>query len=224
LHIVGLIDWQHASILPMFLLAGVPSGLQNFDDPITRSMMLPSLPEKLDDLDETQQSHEKELYRRRLVHYHYVKKTKEYNKLHYAALMDSIGMFRRRLFCYASNLREGETLALKFALIQASKNWKTITEGDLPCPVVFEPDDIRETMKLDEEQRGADESLEACQDMIGFGPEGWVPTEHYEEAMARSKKLKEDGLAGAESEEERDQVAAHWPLDDMKRNTYNESS
>ena len=40
-----------------------------------------------------------------------------------------------------------------------------------------------------------------------------MPAEHYEEAMARSKKLKEDGLAAA-------QIAAHWPLDDMEEKEY----
>ena len=74
---------------------------------------------------------------------------------------------------------------------------------------------MRETRKLDEEQRGADETLEACQNLIDFGPEGWVPAERYEEAMARSKQLKEDTLAAAESEEERTRIEAHWPLDDM---------
>jgi len=33
--------------------------------------------------------------------------------------------------------------------------------------------------------------------------------------MTRSKQLKEGALAAAESEEERAQIAAHWPLDDM---------
>jgi len=47
-----------------------------------------------------------------------------------------------------------------------------------------------------------------------------VPAEHYEEAMARSKKLKEDGLAAAESVEERAQIAAHWPLDYMEEKEY----
>ena len=220
LHVVGLIDWQHTSILPLFLLAGIPQQLQNYDDIGSQSMMRPSLPEKLGDLDETQQSREMELYRRRLVHYHYVKNTEEYNRLHYAALTDPMGVLRRRLFCYASDPWEGETLALKVALIQATKNWKMLTGGGLPCPVVFDPNDVRETMKLDAEQNEADESLEACRDVIGFGPEGWVPAEHYEEAMAISKKLKEDGLAAAESEEQRAQIAAHWPLDDMDEEEY----
>jgi len=50
---------------------------------------------------------------------------------------------------------------------------------------VFDAEDVCETMKLDEVPRRADETLEACQNMIGFGPEGWVPTEDYEEAMVR---------------------------------------
>ena len=220
LHVVGLIDWQHTSVLPLFLLAGIPQRLQNYDDTGSQSMKRPSLPEKLDNLDETQQSGEMELYRRRLVRYHYVKNTEKYNELHYAALADPIGMFRRRLFCHASDPWEGETLALKVALVQATKNWKTLTGGGPPCPIAFDPDDVRETMKLDAEQREADESLEACRDVIGFRPEGWVPAEHYEEAMTRSKKLKKDELAAAESEEERAQVAEHWPLDDMDEEEY----
>ena len=85
---------------------------------------------------------------------------------------------------------------------------------------MFDPDDVHETMKLDAEQQEADESLEACRDVIGFGPEGWVPAVHYEEAMAISKKLKEGRLAAAESEEEWAQIAARWPLDDMDEEEY----
>ena len=45
------------------------------------------------------------------------------------------------------------------------------------------------TSHLDVELGEADEALEACQhcqDVIGYGPEGWVPDE---EAMSRSRKL-----------------------------------
>ncbi|KAF8270742.1 hypothetical protein EI94DRAFT_1797840 [Lactarius quietus] len=138
-------------------------------------MTWPLLPEKLDDLDETQKSREMELYRRRLVHYHYVKNTEEYNELHYAALTDPVGVLRRRLFCHASDPWEGKTLALKVALIQAMKSWKTLTGGGPPCPVVFDPDDVHETMKLDAEQIEADESLEVCWDVIGSLPIARLP-------------------------------------------------
>ena len=163
-------------------------------------------------MDKTQQNGEVDLYHRHLVHYHYVKNTKEYNELHYTALTDSMSMLCRRLFCHASDLWEGKTHVLKVALIQATKNWKKLMGGGPPCPVVFDPGDVHETMKLDEEQKEADELVEVCQNTISFGPEGWVPVEHYKKAMALSKKLEEDGLVVAELEEEKAWIAAHWPL------------
>ena len=219
-HVVGLLDWQHASILPPFLLAGVPERLQNYDDPISQSMARPSLPENLDDLDKTEKSRAKEIYHRRLVHYHYVKSTEGCNKLHYSALTDHMGVLRRRLFCHAGDPWEGETLALKVVLIEATEDWEALTGGGAPCPVVFDAEDVRETMKLNEVQRRADETLEACQDMVGFGPEGWVPTEDYEGTMVRCKQLKEDALAAAMSAEERAEIVAHWLLDDMDEEKY----
>ncbi|KXN93098.1 hypothetical protein AN958_00022 [Leucoagaricus sp. SymC.cos] len=75
-------------------------------------------------------------------------------------------------------------------------------------------------MELDKVQREADETLEGIQRIIGFGPDGWVPTEHYEEAAAHSKQLKESTLAAAESDKVRAEIAAHWPWDDMDKKDY----
>ena len=85
-------------------------------------MMRPSLPKNFDDLGETQQDREMELYRRRLVYYHYVEKAEEHNKLHYTALTDHMGALPRPLFCHVGDPWEGETLVLKVALIQATEN------------------------------------------------------------------------------------------------------
>ena len=217
--IVGLLDWHHASILPLFLLTGVPEHLQTWPGPILQSMTRPSLPENFDNLDKTDQRQAKERYRRRLVYYHYVKNTEECNELHYAALTDLFGLLRRCLFNYASDPWEGDTLELKVALIAATKNWKALTEGGAPCPIVFDAEDVCETMKLNEVQGGADALLEVCLDIIGVGSEGWVPTERYEKAMMHNKQLKEV-LAAAESAEERAEIAAHWPFDDMDEEKY----
>ena len=51
--------------------------------------------------------------------------------------------------------------------------------------------------------------------LLGLGPEGWVPTQNYEEAVALSKQMKEDGLADVTSEEEQEEIMEHWPWDDM---------
>ncbi|KAJ6578076.1 protein kinase subdomain-containing protein PKL CAK Fmp29 [Mycena capillaripes] len=216
--VVGLLDWQHASILPPFLFAGIPESFQNYDDPISRSMTRPSLPENFDDLDEIEKNRVEELYLCRVVHYHYVKNTGECNKLHYAALKDPMGMLRRRLFYLASNPWEGETLALKVALIDATERWATLTGGGAPCPVVFDAKDVSETMELDEVQRDSDENLKRFENMIGW--KDWVPPENYEETMTRVKQLKEAVFAAADSEEVRAEITANWPWDDMDEEKY----
>ncbi|KAG6810427.1 hypothetical protein H0H92_011922 [Tricholoma furcatifolium] len=92
---------------------------------------------------------------------------------------------------------------------------------DTPCPVVFDADDVRETMELDKEQAGADRDFEVLQGFFGLGSEGWVPTtERYEEAVALSKQFLEEELAEAISESERVEIAEHWPWDDMDEEAY----
>ncbi|KAI6021916.1 hypothetical protein EDC04DRAFT_2732280 [Pisolithus marmoratus] len=87
--------------------------------------------------------------------------------------MDPMGMLCH--LCHASDMWRGKTLALKVALIEATENWEKLMGGGPPCPVMFNSEDICETMKLDAEQRGVDKTLEVCQNMISFRPGGWCP-------------------------------------------------
>ncbi|KIM43989.1 hypothetical protein M413DRAFT_443052 [Hebeloma cylindrosporum] len=141
-----------------------------------------------------------------------------YNILHYKALTDPVGMLRRRLFSYASDPWEGETLALKMALIDAIENWDTFTEGGPPCPVVSDPEDVHETRQLDEAQSRADKTLETCQNMIRCALDGWMPVERFEEVMVRSNKLKEATLEAAAESELRSRSIGPWTIW-MKKNT-----
>ena len=126
-------------------------------------------------------------------------------------------VLRRRLFEHEGNPWEGETIVLKVDLTEATKSWETLTEGGAPCPVAFDDADVRKTMALDATRRDADNSMQGAQNIIGSGSEGWVPRDHYERAMARTKKLKEDILAATRSVEERAEVEAHWPFDNRRR-------
>ncbi|PPQ73047.1 hypothetical protein CVT25_007556 [Psilocybe cyanescens] len=221
LKIVGLLDWQHASILPLYLLAGIPGRLQNYNDPISQALIPPSLPANMDELDESEQSQAMELYHRRLVHFHYSKHTEEHNKLHYDALSDAASMFICQLFDRAGSPWEGETHALKTTLIEATEMWGRLTGEGVPCPVVFEPEDLRETKELSARLQVADEILEWCGDTIGFEEtETWVPNEHYDTAMALAVQLKQTLLTRIPEEDVRAKLEANWLLDDMDETDY----
>ncbi|KAJ7076062.1 protein kinase subdomain-containing protein PKL/CAK/Fmp29 [Mycena belliarum] len=220
LEIVGLLDWQHASILPQFLLAGIPGRLQNYDDPVSQALIPPSLPANADGLDQSEQSDAMGLYHRRLVHFHYVKNTEEYNKLHHDALSDPVSMFVRRLFDQAGAPWEGETHALKATLIEATEIWGRLTGEGVPCPVVFEPEDLRKTKELSAKLQVADENFEGCRGMVGFETETWVFNSHYEMAMALAELLKLRVLTEIPEEEVRAKTEANWFLNDMDEKDY----
>lgn len=182
-------------------------------------MMLPSLPENFEELDEPERTEAEGVYRRRLVHYHYLKNTERYNKPHYDASTDYMCVLRNRLFHHASTPWEAESLELKVALIEATEMWETLTGGDTPCPIAFDAEDVRKTMELKEEWEEADKGFEIWQSVLGVGSDGWVSSKDYEEAVACDKQMKEKVLMGA-TEEERVDIMADWPWDDMDEGPY----
>ncbi|KAI0029059.1 hypothetical protein K488DRAFT_80383 [Vararia minispora EC-137] len=194
LDIVGLLDWQHAAILPWFLLAGIPGRLQNYDGLDSQALIPPSLPVNVGELDQSELNVAIGLYHRRLVHFHYVRNTEGYNKLHHDAWSDPVSTFVRRLFDQAGAPWEGEIHALKATLMEAAGTWGRLTGEDVPCPVGFEPEDLRKMKELGAKLQLADENFEGCRGIVGFEtvPEGEVRT--------KSK--------------------ANWFLDDMSEESY----
>ncbi|KAF7290352.1 APH domain-containing protein [Mycena chlorophos] len=218
--IVSLFDWQHTSILPMFLLAGIPQRLQNHADAVSQSMTLPSRPENLDQMGEARRDGEEYRYRLRLVHYHYVVSTMECNPLHYAAFTDRLFALRGRLFLHAGGPWEGESFDLEAALIQATNKWEDLTGAVVPCPIKFDTKDLDEMAELDKEMSETTRGFELLQAMRGIGEEGWVPVKDYEDTVAFLKQFKEESLAGAESVEEREEIMDQWPWNDMDEEMY----
>ncbi|KAG6806353.1 hypothetical protein H0H92_011614, partial [Tricholoma furcatifolium] len=191
LRIVGQIDWQYTSIRPLFLHNGIPTAIENFKDESSKNMQQPFLSENFNDLDEISQSTERELHRRRLVHYHYVQHVLTYNELLSVALSERVGALRRRLFDRSRHPWLGETIDLKLALIRATKKWEDLAGGETPCPILFDPADIEETMQLDAQREITDKVVEVCESATGVILGGCVPIERYEEALAKSKEIKD---------------------------------
>ncbi|KAI0330147.1 hypothetical protein GY45DRAFT_1354116 [Cubamyces sp. BRFM 1775] len=218
--VVSVFDWQHTSILPMFLLAGIPQRFQNHGDAASQSEKVPSLPEDFDKLGEARRSREKYLYRRCLIHYHYVSSTKKYNPLHYAALKDDFHALRGRLFLHAGAPWEGESFDLKDALIQATKSWEELAGVSVPCPIKFDAKDLHEMKALDIKISGASRGFGFLQAMRNVGEEGWVENEDYESAVAFFRAYKEEAMKEAQSEKEREEILTHWPWDDMDEGMY----
>lgn len=220
LEIVGLLDWQHAPILPRFLLAGIPDRLQNHDDPDSQNLIPPSFPPDADKMEKSELMEAFGLYHARLVHFHYAKATEELDKLHHDALSDPASLLIRRLFYEAGAPWGAETHDLKALLIEATEEWGSFVGAGVPCPVEFEPDDVRKTKVFSARLQLADENVQNIRGVIGFEAETWVPRDHYRKAKALAELVKLQVLMAISKGELRDQTQAHWFLDDMDEEDY----
>lgn len=220
LRIHSVLDWQHAVVLPLFLHAGMPDVIQNEEDEVSRSMVEPELPGAFDHLSKEDQEWEGELLLRRLVHYHYNLSTAAYNRIHHNGLVYPFNPFRRHVFNHATAAWEGETIRLRYALIDMVHGWARFAKGDAPCPVLFTEDEKAAAEKLYRALAGAEKNERMLRDHAGYAEETWVPTVHYEKTKVLCQEIKRMTLeAGAQDEETTEEayaaIEANWPLDDM---------
>lgn len=95
--ITGVIDWQHSTILPMFLQAKIPKHFQNYGDDDSENFRRPKLPDNFESLEESEKANALELYRRRQLHYFYLGFTSTNNKPHFHAMGKHDLIVRNRL-------------------------------------------------------------------------------------------------------------------------------
>ncbi|KAF9065848.1 kinase-like domain-containing protein [Rhodocollybia butyracea] len=202
LQVLSMVDWQHAVVLPLFLHAGMPDVISNEEDEVSRSMVEPKLPFDFDKLSETEQEWEKELLRRRLVHYYYNLFTAVYNRIHPKGLVYPFNTFRRRIFNHSIAIWEGETIKLLYALTDMMLDWEDIAKDGTPCPVLFTEDEILAAEKLYQALAKAEINEKRLRDLVGYGDETWVPIAQYEEAKAFGQEIKQLTLKACKEDAE----------------------
>jgi hypothetical protein len=116
---VGIINWQHAAILPLCLCAGIPKYFQNWGDPISEKLAKPKtkLPENFETLSLEEQASTRDLMRRRLIHFYYAAATMKLIPDHFNALRQESLMLRAKPYGCITAPWKGDSVLLKFAII-----------------------------------------------------------------------------------------------------------
>lgn len=217
LTISGVIDWQHASILPAFVATTIPNSIQNYSDDESLHFKRLELPQDFAELGKTHQQTELERYRRRHLHYLYLGYTRQYNPLHWDALQEPSHMLRRRLFMLAGEPWEGNNIPLKAMLIHLARNWQAATSNSslqtTACPISFDEQEADEALRIMALQEEMDAQMEMVRGIIGINEDGWASYERAEFAIAQARKIKEVGLEEL-NDHERMMTNLHWPFDD----------
>jgi hypothetical protein len=168
--ITGVIDWQHSTILPMFLQAKIPKHFQNYGDDDSENFRRPELPTNFDFLEESEKATELELYRRRQLHYFYLGFTSTNNKPHFHAMGKHDLIVRNRLYDTAGRPWEGDNTSLKAELVQTSTYWPDIATSAMKesdFPVQYPDADVTNCLNIDAKQKMADAQMQQLRDFIG---------------------------------------------------------
>lgn len=224
--IVGLIDWQHCSILPLGIAAGIPAHFQNYGDPESEMLKQPqlTLPPCYGSLPSSEQASLLETRRKRMIHFLYAAFTRRLNEEHYDAIFDQSVILRQRLFKNAGTPWEGDSISLRAELIRSIQHWPTIaqtTDADQTrsvhpvAPVGYSEDTVRETLDLDARQKEADIAMEEMRYALGIDILGWVPNDDYDAVKGVARDMKTKMLEAAETPEDIISVRDHFPFDDF---------
>ena len=222
--IIGIIDWQHATILPLCLCAGIPNHFQNWGDLLSETLAKPEtkLPDNFATLSQDEQETIKETMRRRLVHFYYAALTLRQIPDHFDALRDENAMLRAKLFSRATAPWEGDSTSLRYALQQACRNWpmgisfgNTTAAATPPCPLTYSEEEMQQCENEHDHEQDKLQELTEMKDLIGIDSVGWVPDdEHLQAARAMVETIKAGLLEHSSTEIERVAVRDHFPFDD----------
>lgn len=138
---------------------------------------------------------------------------------HFDALRNENAMLRAKLFSYAGAPWEGDSLSLKYTMLQVVRNWPMSIDVVAPaqpavCPVQFTEEESRQCVESHQRGRGKLEELSEIRSFIGTDSLGWVPDdEHLEKSRSTVKAIKEGSLLHCQTETEREALSEHFPFD-----------
>ncbi|SMR44865.1 unnamed protein product [Zymoseptoria tritici ST99CH_3D1] len=217
--ITSFIDWQNATILPLFLQSGP---LDDFDSLGSASRLETSpRPDGLAASSEDSRLEQLELFSKQQLHHLYMTETSKNNPTHYEALSIPFAVGRRKTYDLSSAPWQGDNVPLRSSLIFLKQQWsQLVTAANTPCPITFAEEEEREYFRLDDLEQEATEQLKGSMEMLGLGPEGWVSNEKYKAATEAIARMKEMCLEQAETELERVAIRDHWVYDDLEEEEY----
>ena len=209
--ILGIIDWQGSSVLPLFLQSGFPPFCDH-DPTHPQSLEKPKISDQFEEMNpEGQEKALKEL-RHKQANLYYTAATKLKREPHMQALQLPYLHMRQYLIQQAGMPWDGDLVNLRAALVGVCSKWNALV-GDLPCPISFTDEQVRVALKESEEWNEAAEMLATVRESLGIDGEGGTYPENYDRAMFLNKEWRMKMLEAAKPEE-KEKCWQIWPYKD----------
>jgi len=205
--IVGIIDWQASTIIPLFLACRIPKFLR------MNGPLLCDLPPATD---LTAREKEENLARYQLTQLQraYITKLRALNEKSFRALSDSYALDRQRLIDFAGSTWEDDGLFLLQEMLHRTWcEWEEITgQKREDCPITFSPE---ESLAQAEEGKSWNKFREVFS-ALGIPIDGWVHPEDFESKVETMRGLVAAVVQSAEDVEEAKAALRAWKLTESR--------
>lgn len=215
--ITSIIDWQGATVMPMYLQCGIARA---FESPyrVLNSWAVSDLPADYDSLDPVEKANIDLKRKTEMSHKYYEAKTKTINPRHWAALnLDQIEL-RKKPVHYAVGVWDDQQLYfLRRVLIRITENWDELCPGAAPCPVQFSKKELAMQATEDENMEGILGLFETFLDKWTLSPDGMVEPLEFDKVVSDSEEQRKKFIDLAKDEGERLLFERLWPYQDGDR-------
>jgi hypothetical protein len=190
-HLQGIIDWQHAAILPYFSFASIPPAIVYKGDRINMNGPRPGpLPPNLDELSAEEQAEYRLQLRFANRHKWYQANAARNPRRRPAGRLPHIQELMM-LPTYVIRSWADGVFELREALVALRRNWVTITGGHTPCPIKFSEEEMTEHETEMESFRCYEAAVDAIYSAFHCEGDGWVAHENFDAARKMIRSLEE---------------------------------
>ena len=187
----GMIDWQHAAILPYFSFQSLPPAFVYNGNKINMDEPLPGpLPSNIDELSAKEQAEYRLQHRLAYRHRWYQAKI-GLNPRREAALRLPHIQELMMLPTYVTRAWVDGVSDLRESLVSLCKNWATITDPNTPCPIKFSEEEMKEHERQLEQFRCYEAAIAAVYSALHCEGDGWVAHEDYDVVQKLIGELEE---------------------------------
>jgi len=209
--ILGIIDWQGASILPFFLQSGFPV-LCDHDPGRPQTLEKPKLDDNFEEMNPGEQEEALMSLKHKQANLYYTAATGLKCERHMRALRLPYLNMRQYLIKQAGMPWDGDLVNLRAALIGVQSKWDDLV-GERACPISFTDEQVRSAMQESREWNEAAEVLTTIRSTLGIDGEGGTDPENHNRAAALNKEWRIQMLKEAKPEEKQ-RCWQIWPFKD----------
>lgn len=209
--ILGIIDWQGASILPFFLQSGYPLFCDH-DLKRPQTWEKPKLSDDFEEMNPGEQEEALKNLKHQQANLYYTAATGLKCARHMRALRLPYLSMRQYLIQQAGMPWDGDLVNLRAALIGIHSKWDDLV-GERACPISFTEEEVRLALQESREWNEAAEVLATIRDTLGIDGEGGTHPENYDRAVALNKEWRIQMLKAAKPEE-KERCWQIWPFKD----------